>query len=179
MRVTIEHRQKTTGLGSAQSQFVDCLVLFSEEEKAIINVRGLKDHVVVLDPPRPPPTHREYMTAGVLRGFSPLAGMIGLGLLLSSIFLGGKYAAFGGLLLFGSPIAWATGFLMDRSMDIRFTHPKQHVSIRSMLSGPFTVHSPDPAYSDLIVEQIRERLTILKHTIFDSAEIRPKEMYEL
>jgi hypothetical protein len=166
-------------LGSAQSQFIDCLVLFSEEEKAIINVRGLKDHVVVLDPPRPPPTYREYMTAGILRGFSPLAGMIGLGLLLSSIFLGGNYAVIGGFLLFGSPIAWAIGFLMDRSMDIRFTHPKQHVSIRSMLSGPFTVYSPDPAYSDLVVEQIRERLTILKHTISGSAEIRPKVDFEL
>jgi hypothetical protein len=166
-------------LGSAKSQFIDCLVLFSEEEKAIIGVRGLKDHIVVLDPPSPPPTKREYMTAGILQGFSPLAGIIGLVLLLFSIFLGGNFAVFGGFLLFGSPIAWAIGFLMDRSMDIRFTHPKQHVSIRSMLSGPFTVYSPDPAYSNLVVEQIRERLTILKHTISGSAEIRPKETYEL
>jgi hypothetical protein len=179
MRVTIEHRQKTTGLGGTQSQFVKCAVLFSEEEKAIIGVRGLKDHVVVLDPPSPPPSYREWMTAGILLGFSPMAGMIGLGLLLSSIFLGGKSAVFGGFLLFGSPIAWAIGFLMDRSMDSRFTHPKQHISIRSMLSGPFTVYSPDPAYSNLVVEQIRERLTILKHTISGSSEIRPKETYEL
>jgi hypothetical protein len=119
------------------------------------------------------------MTAGVLLGFAPLAWMIGLGLLLSSIFLGGKYVLLGGFLMLGSPFAWSIGFLMDRSMDSRFTHPKQHVSVRSMLSGPFTVYSPDPAYSDLVVEQIRERLTILKHTIFGSAEIRPKETYEL
>jgi hypothetical protein len=119
------------------------------------------------------------MTGGILLGFSPMAGVIGLGLLLFSIFLGGGYAAFGGFLLFGSPIAWAIGFLMDRSMDIRFTHPKQHVSIRSMLSGPFTVYSPDPAYSNLVVEQIRERLTVLKHTVSGSSEIRPKETYEL
>jgi hypothetical protein len=142
-------------------------------------VRGLKDHVVVLDPPSPPPSYREWMTAGILLGFSPMAGVIGLGLLLFSIFLGGGSAAFGGFLLFGSPIAWAIGFLMDRSMDIRFTHPKQHVSIRSMLSGPFTVYSPDPAYSNLVVEQIRERLTVLKHTISGSSEIRSKETYEL
>jgi hypothetical protein len=64
-------------------------------------------------------------------------------------------------------------------MDIRFTHPKQHVSVRSLLAGPFTVYSPDPAYSNLVVEQIRERLTFLKHTISGSSEIRPKETYEL
>jgi hypothetical protein len=179
MRVTIDHRQQTTGLGSSQSQFVECLVQFSEEEKAIIRVRGLSDHIVVLDPPSPPPTYREYMTAGVLRGFSPLAGVIGFGLLLSSIFTGGQNAALGGLLFFGSPIAWAVGFLMDRSMDIRFTHPKQHVSIRAMLVGPFTVYSPDPSYSDLVVEQIRERLALLKQIISGSAEMRQKQTYEL
>jgi hypothetical protein len=180
MRVTTEHRQQTTGLGSSQSQFVDCLVQFSEEEKAIIKVRGLYDHVIVIDPPSPPPTYREYMTAGILLAFSPLVGIIGFGLFLSSVFTGGGYAVLGGFLFFfGSPIAWATGFLMDRSMDIRFKHPKQHVSIRSMLAAPFTVYSPDPAYSDLVVDQIRERLTILKYTISGSADERQKQTYEL
>jgi hypothetical protein len=179
MRVTTEHRQQTTGLGSRQSQFVDCTVQFSEEEKAIISVRGLHDHVIVLDPPAPPPTYREYMTAGILRGFSPFAGIIGFGLLLSSIFNRGEYAILGGFMFFGSPIAWAIGFLMDRSMDIRFTHPKQHISVRSMLAAPFTVYSPDPAYSDLVVDQIRERLSILKFTISGSADERKKQTYEL
>jgi len=179
MRVTIDHRQKLTGLGGSQSQFVQCLVHFSEEEKAIIRVRGLNDHVVVLDPPSPPPSYREYMTAGLLRAFSPLATIIGFGFLLSSIFLNGRFASLGGLLFFGSPIAWAIGFMMDRSIDIRFTHPKQHVSVRSMLAGPFTVYAPDPAYSDLVVEQIKERLAILKHTISGSAELRQRQTYEL
>jgi hypothetical protein len=93
MRVTVEHRQRTTGLGSAQSQCVKCTVLFSEE-KAIIGLRGLRDHIVVLDPPSPPPSFREWMTAGVL---------LGLGLLLSSIFLGGGYAVFGGFLCSDHP----------------------------------------------------------------------------
>jgi hypothetical protein len=165
--------------GSKLSQFVDCTFQFSEEEKAIIKKRGLGDHIIVLDPPTPPPTYREYMTAGILQGFAPLFAIIGLGLLISSIFNRGQFAELGWLLLFGSPIGWAVGFLMDRSMDIRFTHPKQHVSIRSMLAGPFTVHSPDPAHSDLVVEQIRERLTFLKLVISGSAEPRQRQTYEL
>jgi hypothetical protein len=56
MRVVIDHRQLLTGLGSKISQFVDCTVQFSEEEKAIIKKRGLGDHIIVLDPPTPPPT---------------------------------------------------------------------------------------------------------------------------
>jgi hypothetical protein len=190
MRVVVEHRQQVTGLGSKISQFVDCTVQFSEEEKAIIRKRGLGDHVMVLDPPTPPPTYREYMTAGILQGFAPLFAIIGLGFIFYTVFLmfqsigtgipvTGGAPQFGAFLLFGSPIGWAVGFLMDRSMDIRFTHPKQHVSIRSMLAGTFTVYSPDPAYSDLVVAQIRERLTFLKLVISGSAESRQRQTYEL
>jgi hypothetical protein len=187
MRVTIDHRQQTTGLGSTQSQFVECTVQFSEEEKAIIKVRGLADHLIVLDHPRPPPSYREYMTAGILLAFSPLFGFVGFGILVVSVlaysFSGGQsygeYVALGVVLFFGAPIAWAIGFLMDRAMNHRFTHPKQFVTIREMLLRPFTIHSPDPAYSDLIVEQIKERLAILKAVITGSAELREKQTYEL
>jgi hypothetical protein len=132
MRVVIEHRQQVTGLGSKISQFVDCTVQFSEEEKAIIKKRGLGDHIIVLDPPTPPPTYREYMTAGILQGFAPLFAIIGLCFIFYSVFqaistgrgMNSGAPEFGTFLLFGSPIGWAVGFLMDRSMDIRFTHPK-------------------------------------------------------
>jgi hypothetical protein len=190
MRVVIEHRQVVTGLGGKISQFVDCTVQFSEEEKAIIKKRGLGDHIIVLDPPTPPPAYREYMTAGILQGFAPLFAIIGFGLIGYSLFLvlqaigtgrsmTGGVPGLGILLLFGSPIGWAVGFLMDRSMDIRFTHPKQHISVRSMLAGPFTVFSPDPAYSDLVVDQIKERLTYLKLVISGSARPRQRQTYEL
>jgi hypothetical protein len=186
MRVTIDHRQQTTGLGGTQSQFVDCTVQFSEEEKAIINVRGLADHLIVLDNPRPPPSYREYMTAGILLAFSPLFAIIGFWMLVYGIlnlpFSGGQnvgYLVIGGVLLFFAPFAWAIGFLMDRAMNHRFTHPKQFITIREMLLRPFTVHSPDPAYSDLIVEQIRERLAVLKSIIKGSADMREKQTYEL
>jgi hypothetical protein len=156
MRVTIDHRQQTTGLGSTQSQFVECTVQFSEEEKAIIGVRGLFDHLIVLDNPRPPPSYREYMTAGILLAFTPLIGLVGFFILVfaiaNSIFSGGQsgggYAFLGGVLFLGAPLGWAVGFLMDRAMNHRFTHPKQSITIREMLLRPFTVHSPDPAYSE-------------------------------
>lgn len=179
MRVTIEHHQETTGLGSKTSQFVDCVVLFSEEEKAIIKVRGLNDHVIVVDPPSPPPSYREYMTAGVLQGFAPFFVLVGFLLIFSGIFAGGGYAIVGALLVVLTPIGWAIGFLMDRYMNVRFTHPKQHISVRAMLAGPFRVYSPDPAYSDLVVDQIRERLTFLKQMIVGSADLRERQSYEL
>ena len=179
MRVTIDHSQESTGLGSKTSQFVDCVVLFSEEEKAIIKVRGLTDHVIVVDPPSPPPSYREYMIAGVLQGFAPFFVLVGFVLIFSAIFAGGGYAILGVLLVIFTPIGWGIGFLMDRYMNVRFTHPKQHISVRAMLAGPFRVYSPDPAYSDLVVDQIRERLTFLKQTIVGSADLRERQSYEL
>ena len=98
-------------------------------------------------------------------------------------FFGGRsgagYALIGSVLLVFAPFAWAIGFLMDRAMNHRFTNPKQFVTIREMLLRPFTVHSPDPAYSDIVVDQIRERLTVLKAIISGSAEMREKHTYEL
>lgn len=42
MRVTIEHREATTGvLNSHKQSFVDCTVNFSEEERAIVKERDL------------------------------------------------------------------------------------------------------------------------------------------
>src|ERR1700730_19365126 len=127
------------------------------------------------------------MTAGILLAFSPLFAIIGfwtmvygvLNLIFSQGYSGVGYLVIGGLLLFFAPFAWAIGFLMDRAMNHRFTHPKQFITIREMLLRPFTVHSSDPAYSDLVVEQIRERLAVLKAIITGSAETREKESHEL
>jgi len=127
------------------------------------------------------------MTAGILLAFSPLFGLIGFWTLvyavINLVISGGRsalgYAVVGCLLLVFAPFAWAIGFLMDRAMNHRFTHPKQFVTVREMLLRPFTVHSPDPAYSDLVVDQIKERLTILKAIISGSAEMRERSTYEL
>jgi hypothetical protein len=127
------------------------------------------------------------MTAGILLAFSPLFALVGFWTLVYAVinvFLSGwasatAYAFIGGALIVFAPFGWAIGFLMDRAMNHRFTHPKQFVTIREMLFHPFTVHSPDPAYSDLIVDQIRERLAVLKAVIIGSAEMRGRRTYEL
>ena len=42
MRITFNHREETAGLtGNDHHYFLDCEVLFSEEEKAIVQTRGL------------------------------------------------------------------------------------------------------------------------------------------
>ena len=85
----------------------------------------------------------------------------------------------GAFLFLGAPIGWAVGYLMDRAINHRLTHPKQFVTIRDMQLEPFTVHSPDPAYSDVIVDQIKEQLTILRAIIMGSTDMRQKQILEI
>ena len=188
MRVVLEHRQEVTGLGSQISQFVDCTVQFSEEEKAIIRVRGLYNHIIVADPSTPPPSRREFMAAGILQGFAPLFALMGFALTVFGVFkvftspfpTAGGFIPLGLFLLLGSPVGWAVGFLMDRSMDIRFKHPKQHISVGTYACRSVSpVYAPDPAHSDLVVDDIKERLTFLKQTIAGSADLRQRQSQEL
>lgn len=54
MQVTIQHRQKDALLPRKKLYYVDCTVLFTEEEKAIIHERGLRRHYITTDSGLPP-----------------------------------------------------------------------------------------------------------------------------
>src|SRR5690349_5928248 len=99
MRVTIQHREEVAGLvGDKRQYYVDCTVVFSEEEKAIIRVRGLNDHFIVAEAPTPPPAMFLYMAAGVMMAFTPLFVLIGIGLTIASVFYGWGYGLLGTIL---------------------------------------------------------------------------------
>ena len=68
-------------MGAKRNYYIDCEVLFSEEEKAVIAARGLAKHTLIVDPAVPPPAPVHYLSASLLRGFAPLV-------LLSSCVLG-------------------------------------------------------------------------------------------
>src|SRR5262249_36562138 len=56
MRVSITHRESAAGLsGTKRHYYLDCEVLFSEEEKAIIAARSLSNQFLTLHPAVPPP----------------------------------------------------------------------------------------------------------------------------
>jgi hypothetical protein len=76
VRVTIQHRQEDGLLPNKKRYYVDCTVLFSEEEKAIISERGLGQHYIVADSEMPPPAP-SHRTLGTL--LQVLASVILLG----------------------------------------------------------------------------------------------------
>ena len=83
MRVTIKHREEDGLLPTKKLYYVDCTVLFSEEEKAIIQARGLGQHYFETGSEVPPPTNSQHTLATLLKALAPL------------VFLGGCVAGIG------------------------------------------------------------------------------------
>ena len=174
MRVAIEHREAQTGLsGAKRHYYVDCEVLFSEEEKAIIAARGLARHSFTIDAAVPPPARAHYVSASLLRGFAPLV-------LVSSCVLG--LAVGDGI---GTPLAFLAvamfvgSYFIKRKTDLAEL-PEQSISFERLLDHPrFTIFAIDPARAKSIDDALRDKLAHIKELLTDSAGVRSRATFEL
>jgi hypothetical protein len=173
MRVTIEHREQTAGVGgNKRNYFVDCLVELSQEERAIIKARSLYDHHFAVDGAEPPRSTTNFIGAGALKGFAPI---IGIGGFIWGVFGGGTAA---GLLVFGAIGMFIAGFIMDRKPP-GGSEP-QTITIRRLISNPrILIYAPDPASAKIVEDELSQNLTNLKSLIAGSAEVRGRHSFEL
>ncbi|HTV28327.1 MAG TPA: hypothetical protein VMF32_11145 [Xanthobacteraceae bacterium] len=175
MRATIAHREEVAGfLRAKRHYYVDCQVLFSEEEKAIIKTRGLANHTFTVDPAVPPPARTEYVGAKVLRGVAPLV-------LLTSC-VGGIVVGHGlGTLLFLLASGmFGVSFILRRKTDFAEL-PNQVVSLKQLLDDPrFTIYAPDPSRAKALDDGLRATtLAAVRNLLIDSTEVRNTETFEL
>jgi hypothetical protein len=173
MRVTIDHREETTGLaGNKRNYFVDCLVELSEEERAIIKARSLYDHYFIAKGAEPPRSTADFIGAGFLKGSAPIIGIIGF---VWGIFGGGAPAT---LMFFGAIGMAVAGFVMDRK-PMGEAEP-QTINCRRLLGNPrITIYAPDPAVAKIAEDELTQNLANLKSLITESAEIRGRHSYDL
>jgi hypothetical protein len=174
MRVTVVHREERLGLtGARRRYYIDCEVLFSEEEKAIIKERDLWRHHLSVDPPVPPPVRWHYPAAIVMRVVAPFM------LLWSGIWglvLGGAV---------GVPMAFLAIGLFVGSFYLKRRNAlaelkTQTVPIGQLLDNPyFTLYALDPSVAKRIDDTVRNKLGRLKHLLVDSIDIRRPETFEL
>jgi hypothetical protein len=174
MRVTLEHREQTSGIaGSQKDTYVDCTVLFSEEEKAIIQQRNLYDQRFQIGAATKLDSATSFVGSGLLR-------IIGVLMLIAGVIAGIAGASLGGLLFFvGAGIAiW--GWLRGRKQDKRVENPQQDITIKGLLNNStFTVHGGTPAIAKVIDDEIQEGLKRFKFLIAQSAELKEKQTFEL
>ncbi|HEV2878456.1 MAG TPA: hypothetical protein VGW96_02645 [Candidatus Eremiobacteraceae bacterium] len=171
MQVTINHREESTGLtGRHRNYFVDCDVLFSEEERATIVARAMQQHSFEVTSARPPRSRSHYIGAGFLRGLSPVVGVVGIVLAF--------FSGIGGLLIFLAIVMFVAGFVMDRR-PAGEAKP-QHVTLGRLVTNPrLTVYAYDPADAARIDDELRETLANIKNRLIINTEVRAKEPFEL
>lgn len=174
MRVTVVHREERLGLtGARRRYFIDCEVLFSEEEKAIIKERDLWRHHLSVDPPVPPPVAWHYPTAIVMRAISPF---LFLWSCIGGIALGDQVGVPMVLLSVG---LFVGSFFLKRKNALAELKT-QTVPLRQLLDDPhFTLYALDPSVAKRIDDTVRNKLGRLKHLLVNSIDIRSRETFEL
>jgi hypothetical protein len=171
MQVTINHREETAGLaGRQRNYFVDCDIVFSEEERGTITARALQQHSFEVSGAQPPRSKSHYVSAGFLRGLSPIVGIIGIILAF--------FSGLGGLLIVLAIGMFIASFVMDRRPpgDAK----PQHLTLGRLLNNPrITIYAYDPADATRIDDELRETLGNIKNRLIINAEVRAKETFEL
>jgi hypothetical protein len=181
MRVTIEHREATTGVISSHKDcYVDCTVEFNEEERAIIKVRDLYAEGFTIRTSTPLPSKTQFLSTNMMRFFGRLMMIGGF---FYGLFVEGLAHAktnFGAPILFIGIGLEIWGWMRTRTEDKRFESSEQEISIKQLLNRPsFTVHAWNPAAAKNIEGGIRDNLVALKTLIQNSADIQAKQTFEL
>jgi hypothetical protein len=172
--VTIEHREEPSGLsGAKRHYFVDCEVLFSQEEQAIIAARGLAEHTFTVDAAVPPPAPVHYVSATALRCVASLV-------LVASFIIGvGFNGPLGDSLAVVAIAMFIVAFAMARKTQIAEL-PKQTINFQRLLDFPrITIFATNPARAKGVDEALREKLAGLKGLLADSADIPSRATFDL
>jgi hypothetical protein len=181
VRVTIKHRQEEGLLPSKKRHYVDCTVLFSEEEKAIIRARGLGAHYIVTDPEIPPPPASSTTLAKLLKALAPLVFLggcvAGIGMTIAGNGRGGDgttaFCAFAALGMFLGGVA------LNRHLRVA-EQPQQIVALSHLLSNPtFSVYAIDNARAKTVDIELRETLARLKDGLLVNRDLIAAETFEL
>ena len=180
MRVSIEHKEQTSGVtGARKDTYVVCTVLFTEEEKAIIKQRDLYQNSFSVDAATKLDSSLSFVGSGVIRivGVVMTIGGFIVGMVIGLAHGDPSLPTF--IMFAGIGVAiW--GWLRGRKQDKRIENPRQEISIKKLLHNPtFTVHAGTPAYAKAVENGIRDGLKTFKYLITQSAELREKQVFDL
>jgi hypothetical protein len=181
VRVTITHRQEDGLLPTKKLNFVDCTVLFSEEEKEIIRARGLGLHYIITDSEIPPPSTSHRALSTLLKAVAPLlllAGCVaGCGMAISGNGPGGDTVT--GLSFFAALAMFLAGVALKRHVRIA-EQPKQTITLNRLLGNPtFAIYALDNARAKAVDDELRETLARLKDGLLINRDITQPDTFEL
>jgi hypothetical protein len=172
MRVTMEHREESGIVPGDKSYYVDTTVVFSEEERAIIEARGLGGQTAASGYHSKVPSDLALEFPTYLRAFGPLA-------LALSVMIGFfEGAELGGVLFLAAAIGWAYGYIAP---ILHARAIKEYViEVRHLISDPeFAFYAETPAHAKALASRISSQLAELKTLITESRDLAPETTFEL
>jgi hypothetical protein len=179
MRVTIQHRETPALVTSTKNYFIDCSVIFSEEEKAIIEARNLHQSYVHLPPATPPVSKVGWYGLPFARLLARLAWVGAFPAYLFSIAVP-SLSTLGTLLLIGGGAGDLYFWYLGKKFDDRIGNNDQAVRLKHLLDGSgITIWAATPAAAKDKEDVLRARLNDFKQLIAGSAALAPQQTYEL
>lgn len=172
MRVTMQHREEAGLVFDEKSYYVDTTVLFSEEERAIIQARGLAGQEAASGYHSKIPSDAALELPAYLRAFGPMAVATSV---LFGFFISGPL---GFLLFLAAAGGWGYGYIAP---ILHANAIKEYViEVRHILTNPaFSFYAETPAHAKGLANRIATQLTELKHLITESAELGAETTFEL
>lgn len=174
-------RQEDGLLPNKKLHYVDCTVLFSEEEKAIIRERGLGQHCVVTDSEVPPPAGATRALPTLLKVLAPclfLGGCVaGIGMTAAGNGSGGDFVT--GLSWFAALAMFLGRIATKRHVRVA-EQPQQTITLARLLTNPlFSAYALDNARAKVLDEELRATLGRLKDGLLVNRDITEAETFEL
>jgi hypothetical protein len=184
MKLSTDYREEAGAtFKGTKDHYLVCHVEFSEEERAIVQERGLYDQFVLVPSDAPPPTRVGDFKSMLMRVAGIILAPLGL---LSCCVQFVKPAAMAGagltpaIMLIAGVALFTIGKWKDIQANRREANPDQTLTIRSLLTNPdFVVHAHTPSEAREYEETVREAFGDLAQTIRKSAPVSEKNTYEL
>jgi hypothetical protein len=179
VRVTIKTREQDGLLPSKKIYFVDCTVLFSEEEKAIVQARGLGQHYFVVGSEVPPPKDSQRLLSIWLRALAPVVLLGGCVTGIGMSFAGRGGDGLAGFSIFAALAMFLAGFAIKRHVRIA-EQPQQTITLQRLLGNPnFSIFAIDNATVKVTGEELRVTLARVKDGLLVNRDIEQAETFEL
>jgi hypothetical protein len=186
MQLTTDYRESLKGVGTGIKEiYLICTVQFTNEERAIVQARGIYDTWIEVPPAEKPRSRASNVGVGCMTIGGVLVG--GFGLLMSFAGMvmpdeqGRTLIRFFGFLILAAGIGlYVLAKLSDRKAAKYAENPNQTLTIRRLLTQPtFTVHAYTPVQAQEFEEHVRQSVGFLAGTIRASAVAGEKNTYEL
>lgn len=183
MKLTVAFRDKPAGgFSGTKHHFVACHVEFSNEERAIIQERGLYDHFVLVPSDVAPPTRGGDIVAMLMRLtgiiLAPLGGLFALVASLKPQEAAGAGRAW--MMLIAGVALFTIGKIKDIRANKRASNPDQKLTLRRLLATPdFVVHAISLQEAQGFEADVRETLSVMAKSIRQSSAVPEQTSYEL